>query len=364
MGKNSIKKSGSILVINFGGIGDEILFLPTLKTIREVLPEWKVTLLLEPRSKSFSDLTDLIDETITFDIKKKPLLPTDMLNLLGLLKEGKHDIVLSSGSSPMVSLLLTLSGIPKKIGFKSNKLASTLLTKATPLDQSIYAGKMYHSLAQGLAELANHNFETSEETYIPKIKTHQTALEKMSEFFKLQNIVPGDNNQTVILIHPGTSKLATEKGILKTWSTQNWAELIKRLTDNSMDKKIKLVLAGGPDDQKIVEEIKEKTKDLDYVQAYGVTKNLNDLAALIELSSLFVCVDSAPMHLAVGLQKPLVALFGPTNPSLLVPNDERFTTLWDTSPGERSMFDGKGVNLDVDTVFNAIEKKLSAPSLL
>lgn len=364
MGKNSIKKSGSLLAINFGGIGDEILFLPTLKTIREVLPEWKVTLLLEPRSKSFSDLTDLIDETITFDIKKKPLLPTDMLSLLGLLKKGKYDIVLSSGSSPAVSLLLTMSGISTRIGFNSNKLANVLLTNATPLDQTVYAGQMYHSLAEGLVELANHKLEVSEEIYIPKIKTHRSSIEKMSAFFKLHDIEPGDKNSFVVLIHPGTSKLATEKGIIKTWSTKNWSELIKRLTDKSKHKNIKLVLAGGPDDQEIVEEIKELTKDLDYIQAYGATKNLNDLAALIELSNLFVCVDSAPMHLAIGLQKSLVALFGPTTPSLLVPHDERFTAIWDTNPGPRSMFDGKGVNLEVDTVYNAIEKKLSAPSLL
>ena len=364
MSKSSIKNQGSLLAINFGGIGDEILFLPTLRTIRAALPDWKVTLLLEPRSKSFSDLTDLIDSTITFDIKKKPLLPSDMLKLLNILREGRYDIVLSSGSSMMVSLLLTLSQIPVKIGFNSNKLASTLLTRATPLDQTVYAGRMYHSLAEGLADLANHEVSQGEDLFIPEIKTKTESLERMKDFFKRNDIDLENASQNLVLIHPGTSKLATIKGIIKTWSSKNWAELIKRLSESTLEKNTKVVLAGGPDDLEIIDEIKALTPDLNYLTASGETKNLNDLAALIELSDLFVCVDSAPMHLAVALKKPVVALFGPTTPALLVPENSLYTTIWDTSPGTRSMFDGLGVNLDIDTVFGAIEKKLSAPSLL
>ena len=77
-----VKEKGRLLAINFGGIGDEILFQPTLKTIRETLPDWSITLMLEPRSASFGDLTDLIDNTITFDIKKRPLLTSDLMDLL------------------------------------------------------------------------------------------------------------------------------------------------------------------------------------------------------------------------------------------------------------------------------------------
>jgi len=97
-----------LLAINFGGIGDEILFLPTIKTIREAHPDWHITLLLEPRSKGVSELTDVFDEVLTFDIKKRPLLSSDLIELLGILREGGYDRVISSGSSPLVSMLLFL----------------------------------------------------------------------------------------------------------------------------------------------------------------------------------------------------------------------------------------------------------------
>ena len=57
--------------MNFGGLGDEILFLPALISLRKEYPNAKITLALEPRSKSIQQLTDVIDDVITVDIKGK-----------------------------------------------------------------------------------------------------------------------------------------------------------------------------------------------------------------------------------------------------------------------------------------------------
>ena len=65
------RKMKKILVINFGGLGDEILFLPTINTLKKLYPKSKITLALEPRGKAVADLTNLIDEVKIFDIKGK-----------------------------------------------------------------------------------------------------------------------------------------------------------------------------------------------------------------------------------------------------------------------------------------------------
>ena len=51
-----MKKPKKILMINFGGIGDEILFLPAISSLKKEYPNAKITLVLEPRSKSVKDL--------------------------------------------------------------------------------------------------------------------------------------------------------------------------------------------------------------------------------------------------------------------------------------------------------------------
>ena len=55
--------SKKILAINFGGIGDEIFFLPTLISLKK-FQNSHITLALEPRSKSVKDLTDVIDDLL------------------------------------------------------------------------------------------------------------------------------------------------------------------------------------------------------------------------------------------------------------------------------------------------------------
>jgi ADP-heptose:LPS heptosyltransferase len=45
---------------------------------------------------------------------------------------------------------------------------------------------------------------------------------------------------------------------------------------------------------------------------------------MIAGATLLLCTDSAPMHLAVATQTPLVALFGPTDPTKLLPSSGPF----------------------------------------
>jgi ADP-heptose:LPS heptosyltransferase len=359
-----------ILAINFGGIGDEILFLPTLDSIRSKYQKAELTLLLEPRSKSFQQVTDKIDGVLEFDIKKKPLLPGDLWELLQLIRSGKFDMVISSGSSPPVAALLFLSGIKERIGYGSNALARALLTRAVPLDRNQYAAAMYQDLTSGIGVA-----KTPAAQCIPRAVIKPDSVERMAAFIGKHSatgissaaVTDGTtpivtaSNGTVnspdfrrIIIHPGTSRLAVQKGIIKTWSTDNWVALISKLQQS---QNTEIILAGGPDDEAIIKEINAKvTPSANLLSAVGHTKSLADLAALIDVSSILVCVDSAPMHLAVALNKPLVALFGPTDEAKLLPPSSIFKALRDRPISEfpRQLVDGLGVLLQPDTVYQSL----------
>lgn len=352
-------KPGRLLAINFGGIGDEILFFPTLDTIRQTLPGWHISLLLEPRSRSAKELTESVDEVLLFDIKKRPLLVSDLMELLFLIKKGRFDAVVSSGSSPMVSALLFLSGIPLRVGYDSNSAARLLLSESVLLNRDVYAARMYQELAFGLARLTNGRTKSSTDigsssntNSLPLVKVSAQAETRMNDLMDSLEIPDG---ATKIMIHPGTSRLATQKGILKSWPVDSWLELIKRLGELPNTY---IVLAGGPDDQDVIRELQSKCSAPYLVSTFGKTKNLSDLAALMELCDLIVCVDSAPMHVGVGLNRPLVALFGPTDPAKLLPDKPNFKAIWDRQDGSRSMFDRKGVNINVGTVYDAIAEQL------
>ena len=186
----------NILAINFGGIGDEIFFLPALISLKKEFPEAKITLALEPRSKSVKDLTDIIDDLFLIDVKGKNKY-TELLKLVYLARKGHFDMVFSSGGNKFISILLTLTGIKKRYGYDTGKLSRILLTKAVPLNKNQYACAMYHDLVTPV---------TNSKTYLPEINVER------------QEKIPNS-----ILIHPGVSKMSVQKGMIKTVTADVWA---------------------------------------------------------------------------------------------------------------------------------------------
>lgn len=285
-----------ILAINFGGLGDEILFLPTLISLKKQYPEAQITLALEPRSKGITQLTNIIDELFLVDIKSKNKY-AELIKLITKASFGKFDIIVSSGASPFISIIEALTFIPERYGYDTGFLSRKLLTKAIPLNKNQYAGNMYHDLISPITDI---------KTELPEINIEQEE--------KLPNS---------ILIHPGVSLMSKRKGCIKSITSKEWADLIDRLV--SYGKHV--ILAGGPDDEDCIKEIEQYSTTHGYENYYGKTKNLKDLAKLISSAEKFVCSDSAPLHIAVALGVKTYPFFGPTDDNKLVPKNENIKPL-------------------------------------
>lgn len=277
-----------ILLINFGGIGDEILFLPTIISLKKEFPNSHITLALEPRSRGIADLTDKIDDLILVDLKRGNKY-VELLKLVFKAWFGRFDMVISSGANKFIPILLAGMGIGKRYGYDSGKLSSILLTKAVPLNKNQYAVNMYHDLITPI---------TSQHTDLPEINVERFPI--------LENSV---------LIHPGVSKISVEKNMIKTIGADVWAEVVRMLAESG--KLVRLV--GGPDDKECIERIVELCKGVQFENLYGTTKNLKELAQLISSAEKFLCSDSAPLHVAVALGVKTYAIFGPTDDKKLIP---------------------------------------------
>jgi len=284
-----MEKVNKILAINFGGIGDEILFLPTLISLKKEFPHAYITLALEPRSKSIKDLTSIIDELILGDIKNKNKY-IELLKFIFKARFGKFDLAITAGGNKFMSIILWLTGIKKKYGYDTGKLSQKLLTKAVPLNKNQYAVKMYHDLVSPIANTI---------TELPQIDIAN------------QEKIPNS-----VLVHPGVSKMSIQKGMIKTITPQTWAETINLLLENGKQ----VILAGGPDDDECIKEIlKQVHNNKSFTNVYGQTKNLRELAELIGKAEKFLCSDSAPLHIAVAIGTETYAIFGPTDDKKLIP---------------------------------------------
>lgn len=236
-------------------------------------------------------MTNAIDDILPIDIKKNGIGKyIEIFKLITKSIFGNFDIVISSGSSVFISIILALTFIPKKYGYNTGKLSKMILTEAVTLNQSQYAGMMYHDLIKPL---------TDNITYIP-----QLSIEP-------QNKIPNS-----VLIHPGVSIMSKQKGCIKTIPPKDWADLIERLCAYGKH----VILAGGPDDRECISEIEKICKTDNYENYYGKTKNIVDLAKLISSAEKFVCSDSAPLHIATAMGVRTYPFFGPTDDKKLVPN--------------------------------------------
>jgi lipopolysaccharide heptosyltransferase II len=113
----------------------------------------------------------------------------------------------------------------------------------------------------------------------------------------------------------------------KRWPSENFAELSRYLA--ALSPEIKIAILGGASDRPLGRAIAEADpgRCLDLT---GQT-TLLEMIEWLRLSEIVITNDTGPMHIAAALRKPILALFGPTDPSGTGPYGQRQNVLQDVS---------------------------------
>lgn len=286
-----------------GGIGDQILFFPTLDDLKQAYPDAQIDVVVEPRAKDAYRVSKSAHETIVFDFKGRNSL-ADWSNLLGIVRDREYDIALSLGQRWSVGFLLWLTGVSTRVGFVGSG-GQAFLTHAVALKPNQYAAAMYHDLLTGLGiQTPCPNLAVS----VPAKDIDWADAER-----KRLGIQAG-----YVLIHGGSSQLSQDKGIDKLYPVANWTSIIQDFQRKQPDMAI--VVVKGPEDSEFVDALLAANPKLKVT----VPADVGKLTAMIAGANLMLCTDSAPMHLAVAVKTYTLALFGPTDPKKLLPDDQRF----------------------------------------
>jgi ADP-heptose:LPS heptosyltransferase len=91
----------------------------------------------------------------------------------------------------------------------------------------------------------------------------------------------------------------------KRWPREKWTALVEAL----LAQGYRVAVVGGADES------------LGLGVDYTGRTSIHDLAVTLREAAVLVCNDSGPMHVALAVGTPAVALFGPTDPSILVHSD-------------------------------------------
>ena len=296
-----------VLALVPGGIGDQILFFPTLDGIKRAYPEARIGVVVEPRAKAAyrvcKHFHDRSLEVLVFNFKDRNAA-ADWSNLLGNMRDRQYDAVLSLGKRWLVGFLLWLSGIRKRVGYGNP--GSLFLTDPVLLKTEQYAAHMYYDLLQGL-QISAPCPDLSIALLKEDIAWAEAAQEKL-----------GVKESGYLLLHGGSSQLARSKGIDKIYPPDRWQQVLQGIRQKQPD--LPVLVVEGPEDAEFVAGLAGQIPDLKRISPPDIGK----LAATIAGANLMLCTDSAPMHLAVAVQTYTVALFGPTDPAKLLPKNDKF----------------------------------------
>ena len=123
----------------------------------------------------------------------------------------------------------------------------------------------------------------------------------------------GNSSRPVIAIHPGSGSPR------KNWSAENWAAVAQWLHQHHPQSRVLLV--GGEADAVPLAAMQAALADAEVLVAQHLP--LPVLAAILERCRLFLGHDSGISHIAAAVETPCVLLFGPTDPAVWAPKNER-----------------------------------------
>lgn len=268
-----------------GKIGDQILFFPTLDDLKRVYPDAQIDVVVEPGSKAAYRVCKSVTDTIAFDFNDRNSL-ADWGNLIGLLRDREYDIAISAQSQFSLNLLLWLTGIPTRVGYKGN--GGTFLTNTVLLKSQQQPAARYHDLLQGLGikssipEL-NINVPSSDITWS---ETEQKRL--------------GVSESGYVALYDRKNEL---QGKNSTYPINSWRQIVQSLQEKQPN--IPVVIIQDADNEQFVKSMLAAFPNL--LKATSA-EDTGKLAATIAAANLLICTDSLPMYLALAVQTYTVAL--------------------------------------------------------
>lgn len=271
------------LIIQTAFLGDLILTEPLIRIVRERLKIIPFVLI----RKGLEELMKFMDGVEVITIKKGLNLSGTLSILRKVMKEG-FDFVFSPHRSFRSALIARGAINAVKIGF-SNSEGFWFYDMVVPYEGE-HEVKRILSL---LTPVEKENFGIIP----PALRIREIDIENGRRILKTKGIEEG-----FIAVFPGS------KWNTKRWLPEGFVGLIHLLKKSGFSP----VIFGSADERELCEKIAKETG----VKNLAGETSIEELPLALFHARAIISNDSAPVHLASALDKPVVAIFGPTHPSL------------------------------------------------
>ncbi|MFH1526683.1 MAG: glycosyltransferase family 9 protein [Bacteroidota bacterium] len=289
-----------ILIARHDRLGDLILSLPAIYSVREAYPNAKISLLI---NESFKDLIDFFSFKVSIITYNKKDSFLKKIFCYFKIYFSNFDILLdlTYGDSLVSGTMAFLSFIPVRIGHEVCK-HGFLFTHPVKFDISKFETDNTFNIVKHLKEV-----KKVDKVY-PELKPD---IKKVWNE-KLVNL--GVSNRDVVIgFNIGVSK----NNLYRAWPVEYMAEVINKILDKNPDYKI--VIIGSKEEEIYFIKLKEYLK-YNVISFVGKT-DIRDLIYLMSFLNLFVCNNTGTMQLSVLLDIPAIVINGPSSVRRWGPKD-------------------------------------------
>lgn len=304
-------KQLNVLVVRLSAMGDILHALPAITALRQSHPGWRIGWAVEPQWKpliaadgvmSRSPAMPLVDRVHIVPARRwarSPLSPRTLREIgqsRRELRAERYDICVDLQGALRSAWIANWARAPRVIGEDQprERVARSLFSERVHT-------RGVHVIEQAM-EVIN---AIAGENLIPPMP--QLPCDFAAER-KAEGIAT-----PFVLLNPGAGWGA------KRWPPDRYAVVAKRLRSSGYS----VVVNAGPDEEFLAGQISKLSDGA----ASVFRSSLAELISLTRRAALVIGGDTGPVHLASALGRPVVAIFGPTDPARNGPFGGNFRVL-------------------------------------
>jgi len=282
-----------ILILKPSSLGDVVQALPVLRLLKRHIPDSEIFWWIDSALASLLEGDPDLAGIIRFERKrwKSPLHWPEMFRSVIAMRKQKFDWVIDLQSLARSGAFAWLAKGKLLIG----------------LDDAREGARGYYDVAVPRASFDTHAVDWYLSVLpwlgLPAHKNFQWLPERPQIAATVKSKWPVAGKHWIAL-QPGA------RWLNKRWPAKNFAELARLLAQRFPETHFAIL--GGKDERDLGEIIFQATPE-HCLNLCGQT-TLPEMIEWVRLCDLMITNDTGPMHIAAALQKPVVALFGPTEP--------------------------------------------------
>ena len=305
-----------MLILRLGAMGDILHALPAVTALRAAHPDWFLGWAIEPQWRGLlaadnalarGPATPVVDQLHIVAAKEWGRHPIsaatieDIRRVRQELRAARYDVCVDLQGALRSAVLGKWAHPRRLIGEeKPREWAARYL-----FDEPIPT-KGVHVIEQAV-EVANAVAREDLPVMLPWLPVSETA----ETFCDVR--LAALNNKPFAILNPGAGWGA------KRWPAERYGEVACALVKRGYG----VVINAGPGEEMLAREVNAASGNI----AITLMPALDELIALTRRSSLVIAGDTGPLHLASALGKPVVGIFGPTDPARNGPFGGNFRVL-------------------------------------